>query len=362
MRGLHKLILVTAAATAVALVVPPQAEGAATVSDPIAQGLVGPLQIDVGSDGQVYVAQDLIGSLVKISPNGTVKPLTSYPGEIAGVASRGYDVVFTGSDGGETTPPTITFLKRRFANGTVHTIANLLKFETTKNPDQVNTYGFKGLSKACKKALVPLEPEIGPATYKGILDSHPYSVANAPDGGWYVGEAAGNDILHVSTDGKISVVSVLAPVPFVVTADAAAGLGLPSCTIGKTYRFEPVPTDVEVGPGGMLYVSSLPGGPEDPSLGARGRVLKINPATGATTVIGRGFVTATNVAVTPSGKVYVAELFANQISTIKNGWAQPVVEVPTPAAVEYANGRIYASINVFNPDGSRNGSIVTITQ
>jgi len=352
MRSLSKLILASVGATALALVMPAQAQ-AVSAPDTIAQGLVGPLQIDVGSDGQVYAAQDFIGVLTKVRTDGTTKDLVTYPGEIAGVASRGYDVAFTGSDGGEDTAPTITFLKLRYANGHVRTVANLLKFEQKHNPDRHQTYGFKGLTPSCADELAPLVDEIGPPTYKGIVDSHPYAVANAPGGGWYVAEAAGNAILHVSRSGKIHVVSVLAPVSVKVTAEVAGGLGLPDCTIGTTYRFEPVPTDVEVGPHGMLYVSSLPGGPEDASLGARGRVLKINPRTGATWVIGRGFLGATNVAVTPHGKVFVSELFANQISTIRHGWAKPVISAPSPAGLEWAKGRLYASIDVF-----ANGTIV----
>ena len=49
-----------------------------------------------------------------------------------------------------------------------------------------------------------------------------------------------------------------------------------------------MPTDIEVGPDGQLYVTSLPGGPEDGSLGLNGRVLKINPATGKVSTLVEG--------------------------------------------------------------------------
>ncbi len=55
-----------------------------------------------------------------------------------------------------------------------------------------------------------------------------------------------------------------------VTKESAAALELPDCVVGVTYAFEPVPTDVEVGKDGYLYVTTLPGGPESPALGARG--------------------------------------------------------------------------------------------
>ena len=80
----------------------------------------------------------------------------------------------------------------------------------------------------------------------------------------------------------------LKPVKVTITrrlrqANGAAGVHWSA----RSYAVEAVPTDVEVGPDGKLYVTSLPGGPEDPSLGANGRVLRIDPATGkVTTVVG----------------------------------------------------------------------------
>ena len=73
-----------------------------------------------------------------------------------------------------------------------------------------------------------------------------------------------------------------------------------------------MPTDVELGPDGWLYVSSLPGGPEDGSLGAQGRVYKVNPETGE---VGcrQGIGQRGQPAVAGDGDVYVAELFAGAI-------------------------------------------------
>jgi hypothetical protein len=111
-----------------------------------------------------------------------------------------------------------------------------------------------------------------------------------------------------------------------------------------TYNFESVPTDVESGPHGMLYVSTLPGGPEDPSFGARGSVYRVNPRTGHATLVATGFAGATNIAVDPAGQIYVAELFAGRISVISpHGTVRPLVDLPNVAAVEYSGGKLYAS-------------------
>ena len=72
-------------------------------------------------------------------------------------------------------------------------------------------------------------------------------------------------------------------------------------------------------PDGWLYVSSLPGGPEDGSLGAQGRVYKVNPKNGKVVEVARGFVSTVNVAVADNGDVYVAQLFAGSIVRIPAG-------------------------------------------
>ncbi|HEY3009222.1 MAG TPA: hypothetical protein VGJ63_14315 [Micromonosporaceae bacterium] len=107
---------------------------------------------------------------------------------------------------------------------------------------------------------------------------------------------------------------------------------------------------------GLIYVSSLPGGPEDASLGARGAVYSINLSTGTLAKVAGGFVGATNVAVAPDGTTYVAEMFGGRISTVSGGGAQPGRRRAVPAAVEWASGKLYATIDVFG-----NGSIVTVT-
>jgi hypothetical protein len=237
-------------------------------------------------------------------------------------------------------------------DGTLTTWANMRALEKNRNPDHGVTYGFRQLGSSCASKL---PKELGPASYRGIVDSHPYATTRMPDGSAMVAEAAGNDIIHVTPGGHRSVVAVLPAQPLHVTKKIARGLHLPACAAGHTYWFEPVPTDVEYH-GGLLYVTTLPGGPEDPSLGARGSVYTVDPASGAWHRIGRGFAGATDLAVSPKGKVYVTELFANAISTIKNGMAKKVFSVPAPSAVEWHNGHLFATTNTFT-----NGSIVKLT-
>jgi sugar lactone lactonase YvrE len=78
---------------------------------------------------------------------------------------------------------------------------------------------------------------------------------------------------------------------------------------------------------GLLYVTLLPGGPEDPSLGARGAVYSVNARTGDVAFVACGFLGATGLALGPDGTIYVAELFGNRISTVSGTGAEPFAEV-----------------------------------
>jgi hypothetical protein len=158
----------------------------------------------------------------------------------------------------------------------------------------------------------------------------------------------------VSPGGRIRVAEVLRPVRTRITAEGATATGMPDCVVGSVYAAEPVPTDVEVTRSGRLVVSLLPGGPEDDSLGARGRVVRVGSAH--TKVLARGFLGATNVALGRHGKIFVAEVFGNRVSVIRRGGqVGTVTERPTPAGVEYARGRLYVSVDVFG-----DGSIVSV--
>jgi hypothetical protein len=349
-------VLLTAFATVVVVAVsnaPSAAEvAAATPSAPIVDGLAGPLQLAVGDDGTIYVSQSFAGKLTAVDKKGTTDLVSTPDAEIAGVAADGPGTV-TFTTRGESEGEFFAEVRRILPNGTVRTLGDVGQYEATVNPDQVNSYGFQGLTPECAEQV---PTEIGGDPYPGIIDSHPYSVAILPDGSRVVADAAGNDIVRVAANGRISTIAVLPPQPFVVTAEVAAGIGLPECTVGTTYNFEPVPTDVELGPDGLVYVSSLPGGPEDASLGARGSVYSVDLATGHVAKVAGGFLTATNLAVAQDGTIYVAEMFGNRISTVSGAGAEPFAEVPTPAALEWANGKLYATVDAFG-----NGSVVTFT-
>jgi hypothetical protein len=312
------------------------------------------LSVAQAPDGTRYWADSFAGLLYKQTPAGTVSVIYKSKHHGAdGVSADGGVLRFvTGSNdnksGGVWTLD---------ANGAPVLLGDTYKYEKQANPDGKFPYGFLHTPKSCL-AQVPRQV---PASYSGHKETHSYAVATA-NGISYVADAGGNAILALSPTGVFTTVAALKPVKLKVTAGAAHANGLPSCTIGKKYAVEAVPTDVEVGPDGQLYVTSLPGGPEDPSFGLNGRVLKIDPATGHVTTIADGLLSPTGVAVASNGDVYVAQLFMGVISRIAAGTSKvkPYVQVPLPAAVEVTPTGLLATVHAL-PGKKPKGQVVTIT-
>lgn len=327
------------------------AQGAPKASDPVAEGLVTPLQIDV-VNGKVYVAQAFAGLVSKVRPDGSVKDLVREKGAgIGGVAVRGKKIAYTiNDDEGKMRAA----LKLRKPSGKTKRIANLQRFEERHNPDAINEYGFSDVPEGCE---IPEELG-GPEPYTGIVDTNPYALAHAGKKGWYVADAGANAIFRVTKRGKVRTVAVLPPQPAVeVTAEVAQEVGLEGCA-GARYVAEPVPTDVEVAKNGDLYVSLLPGGPESPVLGARGAVVRIAAGSGAIQTVARGFLAATNLALDDKGRVYVTELFGGKVSVVRSGNPVSFIELPMPGAIEFSNGRLYVATSVL--DEENGGSIIKV--
>jgi hypothetical protein len=354
-------------AAAAALFVTPPIQASAQPTAPhvhqVSSAVLAPFNLAVSSHS-LYVADGFTSLVSKVRKDGSLRTVATgpQPGEVAGVAvSRGgRQLAYTsGKAAGEMAlvDTALTIL----GPGSKKKVADLYGYEHTANPDHVNAYGIANPTACQTKALGDQ------ASYAGIKESHAYSVAALGHGAWAVADAAGNDIVGVDRHGKVSTIAVLPPQPLLITTAIAEALGVPAdCFVGATYNFEPVPTDVEVGRDGWLYVTTLAGGPEDPRAGARSKVYRVNPRNGHVHEIASGLAGATNLALGDHGKIYVSELFGGRISVIKHGAPQTYVGLANAVSVEAGRrGTLYAGTIAPTDDQGKPtgpGTIVKITR
>ena len=344
---------------------PPTAGAPVTITS----GLVSPLSLEVDRNRVSYVSQNFAGLLTRVARDKTTTVLASAsaPGnEISAVSSRDDTVYYA-----EVAPDHSSAVMKAIpaAGGTATQVADLYAHEASVNPDVAQAYGFQGLPDTCADQFPEPGPMVSPPSYTGLVDTHPYA-SLALHNAIFVADAGANAILRVTYDGTVSTVAVLPPqAPIVATPEVLAGAGLPACAAGFSYIAEPVPTDVEIGPDGWLYVTTLPGGPEDPTLGARGSVYKVNPKNGQMRLVAGGFTTATGLAVDPSGRIYVAELFGGptgggQISVLEKRAKTPVVltEVASPSAIEVRAHRLFVTTDSLSETGAASLSLIEVNR
>lgn len=318
----------------------------------IAEGLFTPLSLAIDDRGRALVSQNFLGELLRITPDGTRSTIATTPGdELGAVSTRGRTIYYATTGQNPAAPSAKLFAQRK--GGQPRQIADLRAFEQANNPDADADYGFQDLPQEC---AAQFPPEF-PATSGGVVDSHPYATYAAKKK-VYVADAGANAIFSVSTKKRNAtpkVVAVLPPISTEVGAEALGTLGLPACAAGYTYNFDFVPTDVEQGRDGWLYVTALPGGPEDDSLGARGGVFKVNPRSGKVRQVAGGFVGAVNLALLPDGRIAVAELFGGeggvgQVTIVRPGSSRrTTLPLTAPGAVESVGSKLYVTTDAFVP-------------
>jgi hypothetical protein len=323
--------------------------GATTAAPPtlhivktIASDFVGPLQFGL-SGKDVVVADSFTGTLNLVGKKSPIAVVSGDATDLSGVGIRNVNgnvtIAYNTSNDSHSSTKLIIH-----DQGKADVVADLSLFEKNHNPDGDVNYGAAHTGNTAKDTCIKnaLDAFQIPYRYKGIIDSHPYSVTAINHDAWAVADAGANDVVRVNKNGGVSTISVLPRQPLKITHDFAASQGLPSCVEGATYYFEPVPTDVELGPDGRLYVTALPGGPEDPSAGARGDVYRIEK-NGAATKLAGGLAGATNLAVDNQGGIYAVEIFKGDLVKLVNGSWVPVFAMPGLVSVEWANGHLYVS-------------------
>ncbi len=331
-------------------------------------GLVGPLTLAVGDRGDVFVTQTFANTLSRVDRRGevtTVHQLAASPeeGELVGVTyHRGSTYHIETDYTGEV--PT-SHIVRTTRSGTRTVVSDdLVAHELEHNPDAGKTYGFRNLRTTCANELLALEEAIGApigSEYTGIVESHAYQL-EVHRGSIYVADAAANAVLEVDRrTGEISTVAVLPSTTITFTAELEAALeammseslgeevDLPDCLVGRRYTPEPVPTDVAVGRGGMLYVSTLEGGAGE--IVPLSKVYRVNPWNGRARAVAGGMHGATGLDVTRDGHVVVAEMFGGEVSVVHPHHRRPTVRTlfaaDSPADVDVAGRTVYATTGTF---------------
>ncbi|KQQ92800.1 hypothetical protein ASF62_13390 [Leifsonia sp. Leaf325] len=343
MKRLLAVVAAAALAVPMSLASAPAFAAPARATDPrpIGGPFLSPLSLALDLSHDVYVTDNFAGSLAKVRGGKTTTLYTTAtPGNEVGAASA-----FLGAVTFAETTADGAFLKRIDRKGKVSTLADLGAYEAAANPDGSVAYGFSNLPEECAAQLPPFIR----ASYTGEVYSHPFASIGTPIG-TVVADAGGNALLTVDARGKVRTLAAF-PAQKTVLDEGALALGLPECALGYEYAFEAVPTDVELGPDGWLYVTLLPGGPETPDLGARGSVVKVNLLTRKVVTVATGLLSATDLAISPRGDIYVAELFANRISVITKGSSTATLfrEANTPGAVEWSPSGLYATIDSVPP-------------
>ncbi|WP_139005977.1 ScyD/ScyE family protein [Arthrobacter crystallopoietes] len=314
--------------------------------------LFSPLSLATGRHNtEVYVTQNFAGTLDRITEDGDLRKVykTAKKGTEVGAVSRFRDTLYfmEGTGAGEHDPaPNVQVIKSRSDDGRVHDIADVAKHEAKHNPDGKVTYGFRHVdSKSCLDQIkMPMDR---PDKYKGSVDSHAYATA-VNRRSIFVADAGANAVFRINKDSeRVRTVAVLPATKVKITEELAREKKLPDCVIGERLYLEPVPTDVEIGDDGWLYVSTLPGGAEDTSWGELGAVYKVHPWTGKTIDIADGFAGATGLALSRRGDIYVAEMFGDKISVVREGSerVRTFLKTKVPGAVEIKGRTLYATMN-----------------
>lgn len=321
--------------------------------------LVGPLHVTAGRHGSVTVSESFGGRLTGVDAKGTRHVLYETPDwSVAGNARQDGETYFLESKGAGPNPAALAGHVRIIGeDGKQRTLGDFATLETEENADGETRYGYRDLPDGCAAKLPPTMPE----TYEGEIDSHPYAIA-LTDETIYVADAGANSVVSVDTSsGETETVAVLPPRPYEITKDVAAANGLPDCVVGSTYDFEAVPTDVAVGRDGWIYVTSLPGGPEDPRLGARGAIFKVDPDGDDVELVADEILTPTGLALADNGDMYVASLFGDGVLKIDpdSGEQTVVLAAVFTADVDLRGDTLYATVNALpGPTGPPDGRVV----
>ena len=356
-KPVRSLALLSVAALAVGLGLTGSAN-AAKPGEPevIAKGVPSPLSLAVAKDGSAYVTANFAGMLwhvAKGQPPEILYQTKEKNAEVGGVSRYQNTLTFTITGKNKV-------IKQMVNGGKPTTLADVGKYEATKNPDKGVTYGLQGATAECI-AQWPVKDARSGDVHRASW-TRTRTPPTRPTRACTSARPPATTSCGSATTARSRRSRCCPRLPWPSRPRPPRRCKIPACAVGLEYWFEPVPTDVELGPDGWLYVSSLPGGPEDGSLGAQGRVYKVNPKSGKVKLVADGFISTVDVAVAGNGDVYVAELFTGMIKRIKAGSskAKPFAQLAMVGAIEYTKGYLYATDKALIGEKNPKGTVVRI--
>jgi hypothetical protein len=233
------------------------------------------------------------------------------------VASIGRGVFFAASGGPDLAVGAGVW---RVSQGRARLIGDIHAFETEFDPDAFE--GPRWKDQRCEE-----DPTQG---FTAGPQSNPYHLVAASGSTALVADAAGNTLLSAKNDGEVDWVALFTP-PVDEEGEYRVLFELPD---GTDCYVQPVPTSVDIGPDGAIYVGELTGVPAVPGWSriwriAPGATNVVCPSDGCEIVVS-GLTSVIDVAFGPDGRLYVAEYDAN-------GWLAAVVP-----AIPLAGGTIRA--------------------
>lgn len=333
--------LIPVAAAALSLLATSFAPAAnAAEPDVVVGGLVSVLSTAVAEDGTVYASQNFMSTITKVAPGGEKTDIFADEGqrEIGGLSLNGDVLTFTATQQeGQPLDARVYTLTPGDEGLDQEEVFDSWAFEKAQNPDGKTKYGVFGLSKSCQKSIPKAQRKFV-LPHGGIKESHPY--ATTSDGTMtYVADAAANAIFAFD-QFSVDTVAVLPPVKVKVTKAVRKGLGLPKCADGKTYKGEAVPTDVEIGLDGNLYVTTLGGAVGE--IVPAGALYRVS-TDGKVTRLADGLMSPTGVALDGT-TAFISMLFPGMVLAAPlNGAPTTFAEIPFPGDVEVAGDSVYVT-------------------
>lgn len=319
---------------------------AADGPEAVATGLDNPRHMILGTNGDLYIAEAGTGGDGPCFDGPEGEACFGTSGAVSVVRNRQQSRLIDGlpsladADGGSASGPHSVAIKGR---SEILVSVGLGADPTVTEPGEI--FGQTGLGTLMRRhgrtGQVNIVADLGvheshTNSDGGVLDSNPYGIA-AVSRGTYLTDAGANTLVRVDRNGTVTTIASFAPTP--------APPPFPP------FPVDAVPTDVEIGPDGKIYVSQLTGFPFTPGAA---NVFEVS-LDGTVTVVEDGFTNVVDIAFGPDGSLYVVEIasagllagpFGSVIKVAPDGTRTVVADnLFAPGGVAVNSSGVYVSVN-----------------